>query len=54
MGTFATAYLIVWAAVLLYVARLGMRQRRLAQDLEALQWQLDQTEDMEHTTPKVA
>jgi hypothetical protein len=36
MLSFAAAYLIVLLAVVLYVARLGIEQRRLARDLEFL------------------
>jgi CcmD family protein len=36
MPSFAAAYLIVLFAVVLYVARLGVAQRRLARELEAL------------------
>ena len=33
METFITAYTIVWSAILLYVVRLGLRQRRFARRL---------------------
>lgn len=36
MGTFLTVYAIVWSAVLLYVARLGLRQRQLARRLDRI------------------
>jgi len=41
MGTFAAGYLIVWFTVVLYVARLGRRQRRLQAQFESFQaaWQ---------------
>ena len=54
MGTFVAAYMAVWLSVLLYVARLGVRQRQLAQDLESLQLQLDRAEDTGHPTTKAA
>ena len=37
METFVTAYLALWLAVVLYVGRLGLRQRRLQQMVDALQ-----------------
>ncbi len=37
MATFMAACLAVWLGVVLYVGRLGLRQQRLQQDLEALQ-----------------
>jgi CcmD family protein len=42
METFMTAYLAVWLAVVLYVGRLGMMQRRLQQKLDALQERMQQ------------
>lgn len=42
MQTFITAYLVIWLAMLLYVARIGVRQRRLQQTLDALQRRLNQ------------
>ena len=41
MGTLVAGYLIVWFAVVLYVARLGRQQRRLHEQFESLQsaWQ---------------
>ena len=36
MGTFVAAYVIVWAAVLWYVLRLGTKQRRLEREIESL------------------
>jgi CcmD family protein len=36
MTTFAIAFLIAWLAIVLYVARLALVQRRLAQELRAL------------------
>jgi len=37
MSSFATAYLLVWGAVVVYVARLGARQRRIAAALKELE-----------------
>jgi CcmD family protein len=39
MAAFLIAYLVVWLAVLGYLVRLGARQRRLEQTLEALRAQ---------------
>ena len=41
MGTLLVAYIAVWMGVSLYVARLGVRQRRIERRLEALQVQLE-------------
>lgn len=54
MGTFVTAYLAVWLAVLLYVVRLGARQRRLERSLRALESQLDEPEIPEEPPSKAA
>jgi CcmD family protein len=40
MAAFATAYGIVWLAVMLYVVRLGARQRRLLRSYQLLQCRL--------------
>ena len=42
METFMTAYMAVGLAVMLYVGRMGMRQHRLQQTIEALQAQIEQ------------
>jgi len=39
MGTFVAAYAVVWLALAAYVARLGLRQRRLEQTLDQLRLQ---------------
>lgn len=54
MGTFTVAYLAVWLAVVLYVGRLGARQRQLTQDLRSLQGRLDASAQQEKPTPKAA
>ena len=54
MDTFVAAYLLVWLAVLLYVARLGARQRRLLRDLKALQRQLEESERSESPDSRAA
>lgn len=37
METFAIAYVSVWFGVMLFVARMGMRQRRLQATIDDLQ-----------------
>lgn len=54
MGTFVTAYLAVWLVVMLYVLRLGIRQRRLEQNLEALQARLQPTRKAEPSVSRAA
>jgi CcmD family protein len=44
MLTFATAYLLVWFAVLVYVLRLGAAQRRLLRIVQTMQAELSRTE----------
>ena len=44
MGTLAAGYGIVCLAIVLYVARLGQRQRRLAQQYELLRAELQASE----------
>jgi CcmD family protein len=44
MGEFVTAYLVVWLAAVLYLARLDARQRRLAQAVETLRSQFEQSD----------
>ncbi len=36
MTTLAVTYLVVWSAVVLYVARLAARQNRLRRQIEAI------------------
>ncbi len=47
MNTFAAAFVVVWLAVLAYVARLGSRHRQLQHTVEAIRQQLDKTETSE-------
>ena len=48
MGTFMTAYLAVWLAAVLYVGRMGLRQRHLHRTIDALQKRLQhEAEDRE-------
>jgi CcmD family protein len=54
MGTFVTAYLAAWLAVMLYLLRLGARQRRLEQNLEALQSQFDRMENPKEPASEAA
>ena len=41
MGTFVTCYVIVWMAIMLYVARLGITQTYMQRSLDRLQQQVD-------------
>ena len=50
MGTFAVAYLTVWLTLVSYVVRLGVCQRRLQRNLEALRDQLDRVQEPEDPT----
>ncbi len=54
MGTFVTAFLAVWLAVMLYVVRLGARQRRMERNLKALQLQFDRAEEQTEPTSQAA
>ena len=54
MGTLTAAYLVVWLAFVLYVARLGARQRQLIRDLEALELRLDPSANAENRTFRAA
>ena len=42
MTTFAIAYMVVWLAVVLYLARMGSCQRQLAARIESLRTQLEE------------
>jgi CcmD family protein len=53
MTNFIAAYVIVWLAVVLYVTRLGTRQRRLRRSLEDLKSQLD-SQPTQQRPPSVA
>lgn len=44
MNTFVAAFVVVWLAVLAYVARLGSRQRHLQNTVDLVQHRLDHTE----------
>jgi CcmD family protein len=54
MGTFVAAYLVIWLAVAVYVALLGLRQRRLARQIERLQADVAQRECGEEAAAKAA
>ena len=47
MNTFVVAYVVVWLAVLAFVARLGSRNRQLQNTVDALLQRLDPTETSE-------
>ncbi|NOX54074.1 MAG: CcmD family protein [Planctomycetes bacterium] len=40
METFVTAYLVVWFSLMLYMLRMGLKQRELAQQIDELLRQL--------------
>ena len=44
MLTFVAAYLIVWFGILVYVLRLGAKQRQLQQAVQSLQLRLEQSQ----------
>lgn len=54
MGTFMTAYLAVWLAVVLYVGRMGLRQRLLQQKLNGLEQRMRQEAGDREPTSKAA
>lgn len=54
MGTFMAAYLAVWLAVVLYVGRMGVRQRCLQQTLDALQERMQHEADKREPPAKSA
>jgi CcmD family protein len=54
MGTFVAGYLIVWLAVVLYVARLGRRQRQLQEQIDAFQSTWQAPEDRGEARSKAA
>ena len=54
MDMFAAAYIAVGLAVVLYVARLGTRQRQLSRDLQSLELQLERLQSPEDPTSKAA
>jgi len=54
MGTFVTAYLIVWLAVAGYVVRLGLRQRKLLRALELLERTLPTEDEPPASTRRAA
>ena len=54
MGTFMAAYLAVWIAVVVYVGRMGVRQHRLQQSLEALQERANHELEKRQTRAKSA
>lgn len=54
MGTFMTAYMAVWLAVVLFIGRLGVRQRRLQRALDKLQEQLPDESNKTQSPAKAA
>ena len=54
MGAFVAAYAAVWLAVVLYVARLGVQQRRLTRTAEGLQLRLEERESEQRPSSRAA
>jgi CcmD family protein len=54
MGAFVAAYLVVWMAVVMYVLRLGARQRRLRRAIEALELHCEQSQPRGEPTSTAA
>ncbi|MCU0961359.1 MAG: CcmD family protein [Pirellulaceae bacterium] len=54
MGSVLACYVIVWLAVVAYVARLGMQQARLQQRLERLQSQMAAEHPTQPSLPRAA
>ncbi|HYW79884.1 MAG TPA: CcmD family protein [Thermoguttaceae bacterium] len=54
MQTFIAAYVIVWAAVLWYVLRLGANQRRLQRELESLRLELGEPGEIDQPNQRAA
>ena len=54
MGTFMTAYLAVWLAVVLYVARMGVRQCQLQRTLDELHERIRNQENSQEPPAKAA
>lgn len=54
MATFIIAYLVIWLAVAGYVVFLGVRQRRLAAEIEQLRAELTESRPFEEVTSKAA
>ena len=54
MFSFAAAYLMVLLALILYVARLGLGQRRLGAELSSLREQLQSASDRDRPSSRAA
>jgi CcmD family protein len=54
MGTFVAGFIVVWLAVVLYVARLGRAQRRLLEKCDALHEALASMESEEEIRSRAA
>ena len=50
MTTFAIAYLVVWIAVVLYIARMDIHQRLLSGKIESLCTQPDTMDNQQKST----
>jgi hypothetical protein len=54
MGTFVSCYVIVWMAVMMYVARLGIQQAHMQQSVDRLQQQIDRDPMSDETAARAA
>ena len=54
MVMFAAAYLTVWLAVVLYIARMSVIQGRIERTLETIQSELESMGDSENVPSKAA
>ncbi len=54
MNTFVVGYIIVWVTVVLYVAGMARRQRRLTGKYEELRRQMERAGDQEASRPRAA
>ncbi len=54
MGTFVAGFIMVWLAVVFYVARLGQTQRRLVEKCDTLQDALASLESRDESRSRAA
>jgi len=54
MGSFLTAYVVLWLGVAGYMVWLAAEQRRLQRTLDASQWGLAESEDHQPPASKAA
>jgi CcmD family protein len=54
MGSVIACYVIVWLAVVAYVARLGVQQARLQESLDRLQSRVREEHAVQPSVPRAA